>query len=133
MNKKNRLIIWAQVIFYILIILLFRIYYFKYQTASPEKSFINIFFDSLSRQQAKFFIWGIIAIALICLVFSTYRAFSKRKGAKYSKILETGLVGKEFSLLSDTEKKKTIHRVKKLVIFGVIFLVVAAFLLFYLL
>ncbi len=132
MNKK-RLIIWAQVIFYILIISLFEIYYFKHRTASPEKSFINTLFDNLPRQQAKLLIWVIIAIGLIYLVFLANRAFSKRKGAKYSRILEAGLAGEEFSLLSDTEKKKTIQRVKNLVIFGVIFLVVAAFLLFYLL
>lgn len=133
MNKKNRLIIWAQVIFYILIISLFEIYYFKHRTTSPEKSFINTLFDSLPQQRAKFLVWVIIAIGLIYLVFLAYRAFGKRKGAKYSRILETGLVGEEFSLLNDTEKKKTIHRVKNLIIFGVIFLVVATFLLFYLL
>lgn len=131
-KKKQRSIIWMQVIFFIIIIVSVEVYSFiaNHNSPSGQTSLSRRIIDGLSADQAKWLVLALLVLSFPIGIYKFYKAFSKNKEQKYPKILEAGLAGKEFSLLSDAEKKKTLHRVKNLIVFGLIFVIIISFLLF---
>lgn len=122
-NKSDKLLILKMIISSIVIASFYVIFY-KNNSDFSLMDFINkIPFSSES------IFWGILIIfGAVLFLYNIWDVFVKKKGHKYCKFLEIGIIGVKFENLTDEEKEKTIKNSKRILVLGLLFIVIFFFL-----